>query len=122
LSQLSVSKLEENKNINPTPTQSTCLYYDHDNVASKCVNSLNFKIEASAISKIPLIQNEWNTKPQVNDVVPEDRKIVNTITWNDLKQKHNMNFNVLVVDCKGALYNILKDEPEFLNGFETIII
>ena len=21
----------------PTPTQSTCLYYDHDNEASKCV-------------------------------------------------------------------------------------
>ena len=33
-----------------------------------------------------------------------------------------MNFNVLVVDCEGALYYILKDEPEFLNGFETIII
>ena len=23
----------------PTPTQSTCLYYDHDNEASKCVNN-----------------------------------------------------------------------------------
>jgi hypothetical protein len=22
----------------PTPTQSTCLYYDHDNEASKCVS------------------------------------------------------------------------------------
>ncbi len=33
-----------------------------------------------------------------------------------------MNFNVLVVDCEGALYYILKDEPEFLNGFETIMI
>ncbi len=42
---LSVSKLEENRN----------------------VNALNFKIEGSAISKIPLIQNEWNTKPLIND-------------------------------------------------------
>jgi hypothetical protein len=25
----------------PTPTQSTCLYYDHDNEASKCVCGLN---------------------------------------------------------------------------------
>jgi len=33
-----------------------------------------------------------------------------------------MNFNVLVVDCEGALYYILKDELEFLNCFETIII
>ncbi len=39
-----------------------------------------------------------------------------------IKIKYNMNFNVLVVDCEGALYYMLKDEPEFLNGFETIII
>jgi FkbM family methyltransferase len=97
---LSVSKLEENKNI----------------------NSLNFKIEGSAISKVPLIQNEWNTKPIINNLIPDEWKIINTITWNDLKQKYNMNFNVLVADCEGALYYILKDEPEFLNGFQTILI
>ncbi len=66
---LSVSKLEENKNI----------------------NSLNFKIEGSAISKIPLIQNRWNTKTQINGIILENWKIVNTITWNGLKQKYNMN-------------------------------
>ena len=33
-----------------------------------------------------------------------------------------MNINVLVVDCEGDLYYILKDKSEFLNGFETIII
>jgi FkbM family methyltransferase len=97
---LSVSKLEENKNI----------------------NSLNFKIEGSAISKVPLIQNEWNTKPIIDNLIPDEWKIINTITWNDLKQKYNMNFNVLVADCEGALYYILKDEPEFLNGFQTILI
>ena len=46
----------------------------------------------------------------------------NTITWNYLKQKYNMNFNDLVADCEGALYYILKDDPEFLNGFQTILI
>ena len=97
---LSVLKLEENRRI----------------------NALNFKIEGSAISKIPLIQNKWNTKPLINDIVPEAWKIVNTITWTELKLKYNMNFNILVVDCEGALYYMLKDEPEFLNGFETIII
>lgn len=97
---ISVSKLEENKNI----------------------NSLNFKIEGSAISKIRLIQNGWTSKPIINDIIPDDWKIINTITWNELKQKYNMNFNVLVLDCEGAFYYILKDEPDFLNGFETIII
>ena len=73
-----------------------------ENYENKRINALKFKIDVSAISKIPLIQNEWNTKPQINDV-PEDWKIVNTITWNDLNQKYIMNFNVLVVDCEGAI-------------------
>ena len=97
---LSVSKLEDNKNL----------------------NSFSFKIECAAISKVPLIQNEWNTKPIIDNLIPDEWKIINTITWNDLKQKYNMNFNVLVADCEGALYYILKDEPEFLNGFQTILI
>ena len=96
----SVAKLEENKNI----------------------NSLNFKIEGSAISKVPLMQNKWITKPIINDTIPNDWTLINTITWTDLKQKYNMNFNVLVVDCEGALYYILKEEPDFLNDFKTIII
>lgn len=33
-----------------------------------------------------------------------------------------MNFNVLVVDCEGALYYILKEEPNFLENFKTILI
>lgn len=89
---------------------------------NKLINSLNFKIEGSAISKIPLIQNEWITKPHINDNIPENWKIINTITWNNLKQKYNMKFNVLVLDCEGAIYYILKDEPEILNDIETIII
>ncbi len=55
-------------------------------------------------------------------LIPDEWKVINTITWNDLKQKYNMNFNVLVADCEGALYYILKDEPKFLNGFQTILI
>lgn len=97
---ISVTKLEENK----------------------LINSLNFKIEGSAISKIPLIQNGWITTPFINDNIPENCKIINTITWNNLKQKYNMKFNVLVLDCEGAIYYILKNEPEILNDIETIII
>jgi FkbM family methyltransferase len=97
----SVSMLEDNRNI----------------------NSLNFAIEGSAISKVPLIQNQWITKPIIlNETIPENWKIINTISWNDLKNKYNMNFNVLVADCEGALYYILKEEPNFLDGIETIII
>jgi FkbM family methyltransferase len=96
----SVAKLEDNKNI----------------------NLLNFKIEPSAISKVPLIQNNWNTKPLNDDNIPSEWNLINTITWTDLNEKYKMNFNVLVADCEGALYYILKDEPEFLKNFKTIII
>jgi hypothetical protein len=35
---------------------------------------IEFKIEGLAISKTPLIQNEWNTKPQINDIIPEENR------------------------------------------------
>jgi len=97
----SVCKLEENRNI----------------------NSLNFKIESSAISNHPLIQNKWITKQLIyNETIPNNWKLVNIISWFDLKKKYNMLFNVLVADCEGALFYILKDEPTFLDNIETIII
>lgn len=90
---------------------------------NKNINSLNFKIEVAAISKTPLILKGWDSRPITNtDNIPDGWNLINTINWEDLKNKYNMNFNVLVVDCEGALYYILKDEPNFLNNFKTIII
>ncbi len=86
-------------------------------------NSLNFKIECSAISKHQLIQNGWVTKQLIyNETNMTDWKLINVISWSDLKEKYNMNFNVLVADCEGALYYILKEEPTFLDGINTVII
>ena len=48
--------------------------------------------------------------------------IVMELLDKNLKQKYNMKFNVLVLDCEGAIYYILKNEPEILNDIETIII
>ncbi len=56
---LSVSKLEDNK----------------------IINSFSFKIEGAAISKVPLIHNEWNTKPIIDSLIPGEWKIINTITF-----------------------------------------
>ncbi len=95
----SVSKLEDNRNI----------------------ISFRFKIERAAISKVALVQNEWNTKPIIDNLIPDAWKIINTITWNDLKQKYYMNFPVLGADCEGALYYILKDEPEFFKWVSNYI-
>lgn len=87
---------------------------------NKNINEFNFQIEPSALSKRGLIQMGWDTK--VSDVVPEGYFKVNTISWENLKKKYNLNFNALVADCEGALYYILQDEPNMLDNFNKIII
>ncbi len=83
-------------------------------------NQLNFHIEASAVSKYPLIQSGWTTIPSDLDIPGYFR--VNTITFQDLQKKYDIQFDTLVVDCEGALYYILKDDPEILTNIKTIII
>jgi len=83
-------------------------------------NFFNFQIENTALSKLPLIQKEWNT--YISEIVFPGYTKVNTITFTELLHKYQLNFNVLVADCEGALYQILKDEPYFLKNIHTIII
>lgn len=88
---------------------------------NKNLNNFNFLIENSAVSKVPLFQNGWNTKP-IEEIHQIYWKPINTITWQEVKNKYNKTFDVLVADCEGALYYILRDEPLFLETFKTIII
>ena len=39
-----------------------------------------------------------------------------------MKNKYISTFDALVVDCEGALYSILIEEPDFFETFKTIII
>ncbi len=87
---------------------------------NKNQNFFNFNIEKSALSKVPLIQKEWNT--YISELVFPGYTKVNTITFDEIKNKYNLKFNVLVADCEGALYQILKDEPNLLENIETVII
>jgi FkbM family methyltransferase len=87
---------------------------------NKILNNLDFQIEIAAISQVPLIQNAWLTKPKIKD--EEGWKYINVISWSKLKNKYNIIFDTLVVDCEGALYYILKEEPNFLETFKLIII
>ena len=82
-------------------------------------NNLKFHIEASALSRVPLIQNAWNTIP--GDVVLPDYFSVNTLTFEELQSKYNMEFDTLVVDAEGALYYILRDDPDILTNIKLII-
>jgi FkbM family methyltransferase len=82
-------------------------------------NHFNFSIEDSALSKIPLYQYGWDTS---SEKVNENWTPVKTISIEELRNKYNLKFNILVADCEGALYNILRDMPELLDGIDTVII
>ena len=101
-------------------TLECCKQYAFQLEENKIQNFFNFNIEVSALSKVPLIQKDWNT--YISEIVFPGYTKVNTITFEEIKNKYNLEFNVLVADCEGALYQILKDEPNLLKNIETIII
>lgn len=84
------------------------------------INGFHFNIVNAALSKQPLIQKGWDCF--VSKTVPPGYTKVNTITWEELKQLHPLQFNVIVADCEGSMLQILKDEPDMLDNIETIII
>jgi FkbM family methyltransferase len=87
---------------------------------NKLLNNLNFHIEASALSKRKLMQKDWTTIP--SDTLEHGYKWVNTVTFDDLKNKYNIDFDTLVLDCEGAFYYILMDMPEILDNINLIIM
>lgn len=87
------------------------------------LNNLTYKIEAAAISQHPMIQHSWDTRyHDMEKPIPEGWKPIATITWSGLKAKYGIRFDTLVLDCEGAFYYILQEEPNFLDGFNLVQI
>jgi FkbM family methyltransferase len=84
------------------------------------LNNFNFHIEKSALSNRKLIQRGWDTKP--SDILESGYNWVNTISLDELKNKYNIEFDTLVLDCEGAFYYILMDMPEILDNINLIIM
>ena len=84
-------------------------------------NNLNFKIEASALSKNPLIQKGWDTIPLEGNEIPSGWNLVDIISYETLIEKYGK-FDTLVADCEGAFYYILNDYTDLLSGITTIIM
>jgi FkbM family methyltransferase len=111
--------LEDSKNLVAVETdKNTCEKLD----INRKNNNFNFHIENSAISKRNLVQqnNTWTTVIS-NNILP-NYFLVNKISWEELKEKYNIDFNVLVADVEGSLYYICQDEPDFFNNFNKIIM
>jgi FkbM family methyltransferase len=82
------------------------------------INNLYFNIEAKALSNRPLFQKYWNTTPITDDSPPN----VENITLNEIREKYNIDFDTLVLDCEGAFYYILVDMPDILHNIQLIIV
>lgn len=111
------SILEDSTNlvtVEPNPEYIPLLQANRDH------NGLSFHIEPAAISKKPLVQTGWNSKPSAVDVPGFFR--LQIISFADVQKKYNIEFDTLVVDCEGALYDMLLDDPEILTNITTIII
>ena len=89
-------------------------------IHNRNLNDSKFLIENSALSKRRLIQKDWETK--VSNILLPGYKYVNTITFDELKNKYQKNFDTLVLDCEGAFYYIIMDMPEILNNIKLIIM
>lgn len=89
-------------------------------IENRDINNFNFYVENSALSKRKLIQKDWDTVP--SDILLDSYNWVNTITLEELKNKYNIQFDTLVLDCEGAFYYILMDMPEILDNINLIIM
>lgn len=87
---------------------------------NKNANMLNFHIENAALSKRKLIQKGWNTEP--SDIVLPGYTSVNIVSYEELMNKYNIQFDTLILDCEGAFYYILMDMPEILTCIKLIIM
>jgi FkbM family methyltransferase len=87
---------------------------------NKNKNNLDFYVESAALSKRKLIQKGWDTIP--SDIILDGYKQINTIDYDTLIQKYNIQFDTLIADCEGALYYILYDMSELLQNINLIIM
>lgn len=86
---------------------------------NRTLNCANFRIVDAALSLRRLAIRDWDTVVLGDDeAVPPGHSLVRTTSFEALE----FNPNVLVADCEGALFHILSDNPNMLDGLETLIL
>jgi hypothetical protein len=111
------SILNDSHNLVTIETRRDPIYYLKQN---RDVNGFHFLIETAALSMRPLVQKGYFSIPSEVDLPDSTR--IKTITFKDLQKKHKIAFDTLVVDCEGALYYILQDDPGLLSNIKLVII
>lgn len=109
--------LDDSRNL---VTMEPNIEYINDLQENRDCNGLQFHIEASAVSMRPLIQLGWDTFPS-EEILPGYSR-VSTINFEQLQKKYGIIFDTLVVDCEGALFYILQDDPKILTNIKLVIV
>lgn len=114
---LIASILQDSHNLVTLECRPECIPYL---IQNRDTNHLYFHVENAALSKLPLIEKGWITIP--SDEIPPGWRRINTISFEDLEKKYQIQFDTMIIDCEGAIYYILQNEPEILDNIRLIII
>jgi hypothetical protein len=113
------SKLKNKKNqvsVEPDNTVWDALEFNKTN------NNCDFHILKGVISnkKLNIKYNGYGTSTHRNENKHGDSEILN-YTLKNIKEKYNLNFNVLVSDCEGYLETFLNENPNLYEELDMII-
>jgi len=81
------------------------------------VNNLGFHIENTAICDHELLIDDW-----LSPLAVQPKLKVDTITFDNFKEKYPLNFNVLIIDCEGHIVDMMKSFPNILDNIRLLII
>lgn len=84
----------------------------------------DLRIETAALSKTKLYNSyKWGgPKPVEESEVTSDMVVQPTISYSELCEKYDIDFDVIVADCEGSLFYILLEDPNILDNIHTIVI
>lgn len=80
------------------------------------------QIETAALSKVKLYSINGNPRPLEPHEITPDMTPMPTISFSEICKKYDVDFNVLVADCEGSLFYIFNEDPDMLNGINTVIM
>lgn len=89
---------------------------------NKLLNNRNFSIFGGALSYRPIWKpkDSWQSTTDPNH--SDEHVALSTLTFEEIEEMHNITFDTFLIDCEGAFYNILQDNPNILKNIKKIFI
>lgn len=88
-------------------------------------NCFKYNIETKVIgkNKVYLKKHDWESMANKIFLTETDGcDVIENIRFDEIQKKYNITFDTLIIDCEGAFYQILIDEPNILDNIKIIII